>query len=305
MRSADWRVSSVPELRSILVTEKLEECSNTERLIEGNVGPGGLTYADRIQLAGTDRAEKLFLRQLGGAEMFWVSADMVSLALDAAGDVPGFTPDDDLPAITGFMILEKPLPPLSSPVFNDNLDYVDVHLPVDAIAWAVVDGAMKIDAFSRGSRVPFGRFWETYFEPIRFYHNDSDVFHDFSDPNLYAGGTELMSFLAAAALLMASPGVADRSTLTPKTKAARKDAKKGRSGNVTVIDLHAPQHVATGDADESGRVYTHRWMVRGHWRNQPHGPNRSKRSIRWIPSYIKGPAGKPLRETERVWAWRR
>jgi hypothetical protein len=111
-----------------------------------------------------------------------------------------------------------------------------------------------------------------------------------------------MSFLA---LLMASPGVADRSTLVPKTPAARKDAKRGRSANVTVISLHAPKHVATGDADESGRVYTHRWMVRGHWRNQPHGPNRSRRSVRWIPSYIKGPADKPLKETERVWAWRR
>ncbi|HEX9088088.1 MAG TPA: hypothetical protein VF867_11230, partial [Arthrobacter sp.] len=212
MRSADWRVSAVPELRSILVAEKLEECINTRRLVEGNPGPGGLSHADRVQLEGTDRAEKLFLRRLDGADMFWVSADMVSLALDAAADVPGFTPENDLPATTGFMVLGKSLPPLSSPVFTDKLAYVDAELPVDAIAWAIVDGAMKIDAFSRGSRIPFGRLWETYFEPIRFYHNDSDVFHDFSDPDLYSGGTELMSFLAAAALLMASPGVADKST---------------------------------------------------------------------------------------------
>ena len=72
-----------------------------------------------------------------------------------------------------------------------------------------------------------------------------------------------------------------------------------------MISLHAPKHVAIVDADDSGRVHTHRWMVRGHWRNQQHGPNRSRRSVRWIPSYIKGPPGKPLNETERVWAWRR
>ena len=37
---------------------------------------------------------------------------------------------------------------------------------------------------------------------------------------------------------------------------------------------------------ESGRVYTHRWIVRCHWRNQPHGKERSERRITWIRSYV-------------------
>lgn len=98
------------------------------------------------------------------------------------------------------------------------------------------------------------------------------------------------------ALLKTSAGVAGRTTLAPKTPATRKDAKRAWSTNVTGIDLHVPKHVPTGDADDTGRTYTHRWMVRGHSRNQPHGPNRSKRSVRWMPSYIKGPAGTPPRK---------
>lgn len=33
----------------------------------------------------------------------------------------------------------------------------------------------------------------------------------------------------------------------------------------------------------------HRYLVRGHWRNQAYGPNRSKRQLKWIAPYWKGP----------------
>ena len=40
--------------------------------------------------------------------------------------------------------------------------------------------------------------------------------------------------------------------------------------------------------------YHHRWIVSGHFRNQPYGPGGSLRRRQWIPPYIKGPAGAPL-----------
>lgn len=43
------------------------------------------------------------------------------------------------------------------------------------------------------------------------------------------------------------------------------------------------------------RVYTARWLVRGHWRNQACGPNRSERKHVFIEPYWKGPEGGPLR----------
>lgn len=288
-----------------MLAERADELTRARSVLHARNSSSALDTRVRWELEKAETYEKAASKQLLSGEMYWVSADMVSLALDAAQDVPGFSPGEDLPAASGFIVLEKPLPPLGTTVLNDKVEEVHCELPIDALSWDVVDGWMKIDSYSRGTRLVVPWTVNKFLEPVRFYKNDFTIHQDFSDPNLFRGGTELMSFLAAASLLMSSPGVTERSAFIPKTPAARKDAKKGRSTNVTVVNLRAPKTVAMGDADETGRVYTHRWMVRGHWRNQPHGPGSSRRSVRWIPSYIKGPAGKPLRKTERVWAWRR
>lgn len=305
MRSADWRVSAVPELRSILIDEKLEGPVQTRLLFESRMGASGMGARQLEILQDTAFRERVFASCVAAGQMYWVSADMAALALDAASDLPGFTPVLDLPSPNGFMVLEKPLPALKTQLLGSDGQITDAELPIDAIAWVTHGIGMKIDSYCRADRISADRMQPVFFEPVRYYHNTATVFHDFSDPSLEDDVLRMTGFLGAAGILMATPGVGARTTVSPKTKATRKDAKKGRSANVTVIDLHAPKHVATGDADESGRVYTHRWMVRGHWRNQAHGPNSSRRSVRWIPSYIKGPAGKPLKETERVWAWRR
>lgn len=301
MRTADWRVSAVPELRAILLAEKLDLPSKVLRLAS-TLEPGQREQAISVGMEQV-AVERTIIRALGSCDMYWVSSDMVGLALDAAADVPGFNPAADLPSPQGFMILEKPLPGIPTWFYDDDHNKVHSELEVEAITWATIGSQVVIESYCRNTG--FSGAVDVFLEPVWFHTGEANGLYEFDHPDAVAGTTQLMSFLAAASLIMTSPGVADRKTLVPKTKAARKDAKKGRSANVTVIDLHTPKHLATGDADESGRVYTHRWMVRGHWRNQPHGPNRSKRSVRWIPSYIKGPAGKPLKETERVWAWRR
>lgn len=293
----------MPELRLILLAEKAGIIPRTLRLADLNTSPD--KEAVRAETLARIAYERSLTTTLAAAEMYWVSADMTALALEAAVDVPGFNPATDLPAPHGFMVLEQPLPALRTWVFDTDYRKQDVDLEVDLLTWTTIGTQIRIESFCRNEKVPNAIDNGNWFEPVWYHTGYADGLYEFDHPDAVEMTTRLMSFLAAAALLMASPGVADRKTFSPKTKAARKDAKKGRSANVTVIDLHAPKTVNTGDADESGRVFTHRWMVRGHWRNQPHGPNRSKRSVRWIPSYIKGPAGKPLRETERVWAWRR
>lgn len=296
MRTADWRISAVPELRSILLAEKAEVPVRTMRIADLSTSPDKL--AVRAEALARSAYERSLATTIGVGEMYWVATDMVWLALDAAGDVPSFNPSTDLPALQGFMVLEKPLPALRTWVFDTEYQKQELDLEVDLITWATVGTEIRIESFCRNDRVPNAIDNGSWFEPVWYHTGDADGLYEFDHPDAVAGTAQLMSFLAAAALLMASPGVADRKAIAPKTKAARKDAKKGRSANVTVIDLHTPRSVASEDADQYGRVYTHRWVVRGHWRNQPHGPNRSQRAVRWIPSYIKGPAGKPLRETE-------
>lgn len=66
-------------------------------------------------------------------------------------------------------------------------------------------------------------------------------------------------------------------------------------GDVRIITL---RRYTMGDTGMGEPTYTkewsHRWVVNGHWRWQPHGPGRKERKLIWIPPFIKGPDNKPL-----------
>lgn len=293
-----WRVSSVPEVRSVLLYEKVDLPLSTAAALGSKLGD--LPEDIRTQIS----YDRKVARNLAAGEMFWVSADMVALALDAARDVPGFTPETDLPAPHGVMVLEKPLPALKTWVLNADGQQEQMDLAVDVLSWTILEGMVFIESFCQGSSVP-NRMQEVVLEPVRYFRGEASRFFAAEDEGVDSSSHRMMQFLAAASHLMANPSVAARSTSAPRTPAARKAAKKGHTAMVTVVDLRAPHHVETGEKSETGRVYTHRWIVRGHWRNQAHGKNHAQRRITWVPSYTKGPAGLPLKETDRVWAWRR
>lgn len=48
--------------------------------------------------------------------------------------------------------------------------------------------------------------------------------------------------------------------------------------------------------------WDHRWLVRGHWRNQACGPGRKDRRPRYIPEHIKGPEDKPLVVHDKIFS---
>jgi hypothetical protein len=50
------------------------------------------------------------------------------------------------------------------------------------------------------------------------------------------------------------------------------------------------------------REYHCRWMVRGHWRQQPCGTQRRFRRLKWIDPYVKGPEDKPLDVRPTIWS---
>lgn len=58
-----------------------------------------------------------------------------------------------------------------------------------------------------------------------------------------------------------------------------------------------------GSADRT-REYRHRWIVRGHWRNQYYSTRGDHRPI-WIAPHFAGPEDKPLLGGERVNVLRR
>lgn len=118
----------------------------------------------------------------------------------------------------------------------------------------------------------------------------------------------IVAAVAASWLLMQQPQLVDRTVERPDKAARRAYARAGREDpHVTVVDLrrqYVPQDQDPGEG-EASRRYRHRWVVSGHWRDQPYGPDRSLRRKTWIPAHIKGPEGAPMLQTERVNVWRR
>lgn len=69
---------------------------------------------------------------------------------------------------------------------------------------------------------------------------------------------------------------------------------------VSVLKLRKLAH-REATHDESGRAYTHQWIVRAHWRQQACGPGLRDRKPILVAPYIKGPPGAPLIEKDRMW----
>lgn len=81
-------------------------------------------------------------------------------------------------------------------------------------------------------------------------------------------------------------------------------ARKNLPGRVTVVQLRRTDH-AGEELGGSSIQWSHRWIVRGHWRWQVYGPGRTERRRIWISPFIKGPAGKPIIANPKVYDMRR
>jgi hypothetical protein len=78
-------------------------------------------------------------------------------------------------------------------------------------------------------------------------------------------------------------------------QARRQRQRAGMIDHVKVLKLRRSRPRHEGEWEGEGIEYSHRWVVEGHWRNQPYGPagNKQYKQI-WISPYVKGPDDKPL-----------
>lgn len=197
-----------------------------------------------------------------------------------------------------------------------------IRVPVDGLLWGPHPDGLSVLAYVTRDRLR--AHLDAHGIPDRLGLGDGQV----TDPLIFVGGQVLpvtadpvplpvtadpdmctvLSTLAAAWLLMQQPALVDRTTQQPDKATHRAYTRAGRPDpDVTIVDLrhqYIPQDQDPG-AEQAGSRYRHRWVVSGHWRNQPYGPGRSLRRQTWVPAYVKGPEGAPLLATERVNVWRR
>lgn len=251
--------------------------------------------------------EVLRLRE---ATLFYVAAEMVELVEAAAQSVPDFQlAPEDLPSDTGLMIFQSPIAPVS--IGEDELG-------VTAVCWArtparddVLFGTTYMD---RAEAAPiFDRIAPNRQvgrrEPRLVYAHGGEYFWPFGDnagvtTDAANFATVLLPRLRTAWLLMQQPVTSSRDV--PLTRPARRRLQRAghEPADVRLVELRRPAG-ATPTGDSVGeREYRHRWIVRGHWRQQWY-PSRQVHRPVWIAPHLKGPDEAPLLGGEKVNVWKR
>lgn len=133
----------------------------------------------------------------------------------------------------------------------------------------------------------------------------SDTTHDQIDPesDTHASMVEDRKLFAALWALIREKRIVTQTEVAATRHARKRLARRGHDDRpVTVVHLRRPEYRPRHDDDDHARRIGVRFAVRGHWRNQAYGPNRSLRKLILIPPHMKGPSDAPLAHTERVWA---
>ena len=234
--------------------------------------------------------------------LFWATKDMdqlVANAWEAATDA-------DMDAILG--AFEAPCP--HGMILYEDLGALrergghDLDARVCGLEWAVIGG-------------------RTWFRPVMAFTDGlpgAGVGPNFVLPvdSLRAGGADaellddaahtlgwLVEYAAITLNLMMTPTVVERSPLAAGGRSGYVAAKAGRPiPEVNLLRLR-PMKYEKADTDSRGNPYKHRFVVSGHWRNQPHGKGRKKRRRIWVNPYIKGPENAPLLNQKKVYVWAR
>lgn len=303
-RKYRWSPSGMPSVRHELVA--LAEHWGTEMVEALRRGAELDTEGQRLW-----HNMKAMQRQHSNASLYWVTSDMASLALDASHDVPDLDMDE-APDRSGIIGLEKPMPPL--PVLDEPGAPL---LAPSVVSWWRSPGVWHVSPFALASglrpedRAAHGVLPGQRWLPLVEASIDTDRRGPlrFAESALPAAHAALVAWVSATWRLMVVPTLVERRSLDARTGERRDpDTHVDRPELlVTTLGLRPLRQVDTGtEADpETGRTYTHRWMVRGHWRQQAYGPGRSQRRTQYVEPYIKGPAGAPLLARDKVWVWRR
>jgi hypothetical protein len=274
------------------------------------------------------RLAKEEVRRLHTADLFWVDEHMTDLTIAAAATMPPFNIlPEDLPSQSGLIFFEKPLQ--KKPSHDEFADHIYVRAaswgpaPADTrwdiwVSW-YTDCAMNIESIDPARLtkifgVPASKALRTLtrhdlrMPPLSYEIEELISFSETPLPYASAFTGEVMEGsdyplkeLVTAWTLMQQPIAKTRDAEFDRASRRRLQKAGIEPKPVRVISLRRPTSAA-GERGESGREYHHKWIVRGHWRQQWY-PGRQVHRPVWIAPHIKGPEDAPLLGGDKVYAW--
>lgn len=251
------------------------------------------------------------VEQAAGGLLVWVDKTLCSMVEETAPTVPEWSPAAVLPAPDGVMLFDTPVAPL---VWIDE----DEALPAtcDGVAWDTRGDVVHLQFLTRL------REHRDRLSPLRM--NSPVVVSiavTFPTTAVMGAGLELrgdqgpvvadageaaLAAVGACWLLMGQESVVeDTETVIRRTRRPGHGNATITAPLVTVSERRLRRQRKQGGDGESGRTATTRWWVRGHWRQQPHGPGRKLRKPVFIEPHTAGAADAPVVNRRRVERWRK
>lgn len=269
------------------------------------------------------------------ATLFHATAEMTEVADTARQTMPGYRLHrEDLPAERGLIVFDKPIgafngegdPELMSPLDRQRVAELgqDNIPPTNCIAvlWGPAvtrDGLPGVLVVTWADNSELAAFQERQGAApeavaimrsfgVLSYHDETvlpfgDMYDQASGPDRPVRN-EALGTLLATWLLMGQPIVSTAPEPLPRQQRRALQRAGKPIPPVHVVRLRMPKQPAREKEDGVGRVYTRRWVVQGHWRNQWY-PSRNDHRPIYVPAHIKGPEGAQLIGTQKVYDWRR
>ena len=308
MDRAQCRPARLPEVR--------KDAVNALRAEEALPSPDSPARRERAE--GTER----LAAALAKADLYWVSEEMAELCRDATADLRKAHLQPDLwPSSAGFMLFAAPVRIDGSRWENANDPDLE---PIRALGWNRLDGGeVEVTLFVDVTALMAATLLrlEGWVDQAKL---DTTVAKLASagvrsvspaGGDVYPVGQPLRRedytglpagfMLSTVWLLMSQRGLAQvtQGVPAPRTKAAKRRQAKAQAelDTLRIIELRAGTEHSAAYAGTT-RACRHRWMVRGHWRQQWYPSLEINRPV-WIAPHLKGPVGAPLLTGTKVHTW--
>lgn len=244
---------------------------------------------------GVSWVREMLITMLREAEPFWWSSELTAAAAEMAASMPSWTlTEADAPAFAGFFWFASPV---ALP------DYIDKPgNSLRAIAWhpmtdkhsgrLCVQFAYLMDTGMSNYPALPGVAWGWPVGATLEAAEAEAVTNAQNRPRVRA----MCRFTAACWALLAQ-----QLYLAPRERADRATARRLKREGwepeplIRVVQLRRVVHPQAQTGDPEPVAWSCRWIVRGHWRQQPYGPGHAQRRPTWITPYVKGPEEQPLK----------
>lgn len=239
------------------------------------------------------------------AELFHVSSDMCTLAVEAGKTIESFElQPEDIPSHHCLIWFERPV---FAAVHLVSLTMYQHRLLVGLFFSREVAVEFykqpDLERFRGGETPPPG--WMEGWKPrfLRMMGVDVPFGQRFDDP-AWPMLPEIGAPLVSALLLMQQSVSASNMEYPSRASRRRLERTHAPTEGTRVITLRRRRSDGAVLQASDHREYIHQWIVRGHWRQQWYPARQVHRPV-WIDPHLKGPEGAPLLGGEKVYAWHR